>query len=99
MPLIVIVDDRATNRTIYSKLALTIGEGVKARAFGDPHLAQSAHADLGDAASGLDAAAAIDAGVDDDSAGRVMLDIDAQRLGVADQVLDQGRRQTVDARP
>jgi CheY-like chemotaxis protein len=36
MPLIVIVDDRATNRTIYSKLAMTIGEGVKARAFDDP---------------------------------------------------------------
>jgi CheY-like chemotaxis protein len=36
MPLIVIVDDRATNRTIYSKLALSIGEGVAVRAFDDP---------------------------------------------------------------
>ncbi len=36
MALIVIVDDRLTNRTIYSKLAQSIGEGVKVRAFGDP---------------------------------------------------------------
>ena len=36
MTLVVIVDDRATNRTIYSKLAQSIGEGVKVRAFGDP---------------------------------------------------------------
>jgi CheY-like chemotaxis protein len=35
MTLIVIVDDRATNRTIYSRLALTIGEGVTVRAFAD----------------------------------------------------------------
>ena len=35
MTLIVIVDDRATNRTIYTKLALTIGEGVTVRAFAD----------------------------------------------------------------
>jgi CheY-like chemotaxis protein len=36
MTLIVIVDDRVTNRTIYSRLALSIGEGVTVRAFGDP---------------------------------------------------------------
>jgi CheY-like chemotaxis protein len=36
MALIVIVDDLATNRAIYSKLAQSIGEGVKVRAFGDP---------------------------------------------------------------
>ncbi len=36
MSLIVIVDDRSTNRTIYSKLALSIGEGVKVRAFAEP---------------------------------------------------------------
>ena len=36
MSLIVIVDDRTTNRTIYSKLALSIGEGVKVRAFAEP---------------------------------------------------------------
>ena len=36
MALIVIVDDRVTNRTIYSKLAQSIGEGVSVRAFGDP---------------------------------------------------------------
>jgi CheY-like chemotaxis protein len=35
MTLIVIVDDRATNRTIYSRLALTIGEGVTVRAFAE----------------------------------------------------------------
>ena len=35
MALIVIVDDRSTNRTIYSKLAESIGEGVEVRAFGD----------------------------------------------------------------
>jgi CheY-like chemotaxis protein len=35
MTLIVIVDCRATNRTIYSRLALTIGEGVTVRAFAD----------------------------------------------------------------
>src|SRR5208283_352554 len=36
MTLIAIVDDRVTNRTIYSRLALSIGEGVTVRAFGDP---------------------------------------------------------------
>ncbi len=36
MALILIVDDRVTNRTIYSRLALSIGEGVTVRAFGDP---------------------------------------------------------------
>ena len=36
MSLIVIVDDQVTNRTIYSKLAETIGEGVEVRSFGDP---------------------------------------------------------------
>ncbi len=36
MTLIAIVDDRVTNRTIYSRLALSIGEGVAVRAFGDP---------------------------------------------------------------
>jgi CheY-like chemotaxis protein len=36
MSLIVIVDDRITNRTIYSRLAMSIGEGVKVQAFGDP---------------------------------------------------------------
>lgn len=36
MSLIVIVDDRTTNRTIYSRLALTIGENVKVRAFAEP---------------------------------------------------------------
>ncbi|WP_294541863.1 response regulator [uncultured Rhodoblastus sp.] len=36
MALIVIVDDRDTNRTIYSRLALSIGEGVRVHAFGDP---------------------------------------------------------------
>ena len=36
MSLIVIVDDRVTNRTIYSKLAETIGQNVEVRAFGDP---------------------------------------------------------------
>ncbi len=36
MALILIVDDRVTNRTIYSKLAQSIGEDVKVRAFGDP---------------------------------------------------------------
>jgi CheY-like chemotaxis protein len=36
MSLIVVVDDRDTNRTIYSRLALSIGEGVRVQAFGDP---------------------------------------------------------------
>lgn len=36
MCLVVIVDDRATNRAIYTQLARTIGQGVEVRAFGDP---------------------------------------------------------------
>jgi diguanylate cyclase (GGDEF)-like protein/PAS domain S-box-containing protein len=36
MPLIVILDDRATNRKIFSKLAASIGSGVKVCSFGDP---------------------------------------------------------------
>ncbi len=36
MSQIVIIDDRDTNRTIYSKLALSIGEGVNVQAFADP---------------------------------------------------------------
>jgi CheY-like chemotaxis protein len=34
--LIVIVDDRITNRNIFAKLATSIEEGVAVRAFGDP---------------------------------------------------------------
>ena len=36
MPLIVILDDRATNRKIFSKLAASIEFGVTVRSFGDP---------------------------------------------------------------
>jgi diguanylate cyclase (GGDEF)-like protein/PAS domain S-box-containing protein len=36
MPLIVILDDRATNRKIFSKLAASIESGVTVRSFGDP---------------------------------------------------------------
>lgn len=36
MPLIVILDDRATNRKIFSKLAASIESGVMVRSFGDP---------------------------------------------------------------
>ncbi len=36
MCLVVIVDDRATNRAIYSQLARSIGQDVEVRAFGDP---------------------------------------------------------------
>ena len=36
MSLIVIVDDRATNRTIYSQLAKSIGQNVAVKAFADP---------------------------------------------------------------
>jgi diguanylate cyclase (GGDEF)-like protein len=36
MPLIVILDDQVTNRSIFSKLAASIDEGVTVRAFGDP---------------------------------------------------------------
>ena len=39
MPLIVIVDDIATNRHIFSKLAASIDDGVEVRAFGDPKIA------------------------------------------------------------
>ena len=33
---VVIVDDRATNRAIFSQLAASVGPGVRVRAFGDP---------------------------------------------------------------
>ena len=36
MALIVVLDDRVTNRNIFSKLASTIEAGVSVRAFGDP---------------------------------------------------------------
>ena len=36
MPLIVILDDQVTNRSIFSKLAASIEEGVSVQAFGDP---------------------------------------------------------------
>ena len=36
MPLIVILDDRVTNRNIFSRLASSLDEGVTVRAFGDP---------------------------------------------------------------
>ena len=36
MPLIVVLDDRATNRKIFSKLAASIESGVTVRSFGDP---------------------------------------------------------------
>ena len=36
MSLIVILDDRVTNRNIFSRLALSVEEGVAVRAFGDP---------------------------------------------------------------
>src|SRR5665811_1778453 len=36
MPQIVILDDRATNRKIFSKLAASIDSGVTVRSFGDP---------------------------------------------------------------
>jgi CheY-like chemotaxis protein len=36
MCLVVIVDDRATNRAIYTQLARSIGQDVEVRAFGDP---------------------------------------------------------------
>ena len=36
MPSIVILDDRATNRKIFSKLATSIGSDVTVRSFGDP---------------------------------------------------------------
>jgi CheY-like chemotaxis protein len=41
MCLVVIVDDRATNRAIYTQLARTIDQGVEVRAFGDPEEALS----------------------------------------------------------
>src|SRR6266702_7797436 len=39
MSLIVVVDDRATNRAIYCKLALTIGQDIEVKDFGDPQKA------------------------------------------------------------
>jgi CheY-like chemotaxis protein len=39
MPLIVILDDRATNRQIFSRLAASIEDGVTVRAFADPQAA------------------------------------------------------------
>ena len=39
MPLIVILDDRATNRQIFSRLAASIEDGVTVRAFADPLVA------------------------------------------------------------
>ncbi|WP_029029412.1 EAL domain-containing response regulator [Salinarimonas rosea] len=36
MPLIIILDDRVTNRNIFSRLAASIAEGVEVEAFGDP---------------------------------------------------------------
>ena len=66
---------------------------------GDPHLAEPAHADLGDPAPGLDAAGTIDAGIDDGSARLAALDGDAQGLGIADQPFDQGDGQEIHARP
>jgi diguanylate cyclase (GGDEF)-like protein/PAS domain S-box-containing protein len=39
MPLIVILDDRATNRNIYTRLAATLEEGVTVAAFADPQMA------------------------------------------------------------
>src|ERR1700741_4577841 len=36
MPLIAVVDDRVTNRSILTKLATSLGEDVTVRAFGDP---------------------------------------------------------------
>ncbi|HXN44584.1 MAG TPA: response regulator, partial [Xanthobacteraceae bacterium] len=39
MSLIVILDDRATNRQIFSRLAASIEDGVTVRAFADPQAA------------------------------------------------------------
>ena len=39
MPLIVILDDRATNRQIFSRLAASIEDGATVRAFADPQVA------------------------------------------------------------
>ncbi len=39
MPLIAILDDRATNRNIYTRLAASLEEGVRVSAFADPVLA------------------------------------------------------------
>ena len=36
MSLIVIIDDRVTNRNVFSKLAASIEADVSVRAFGDP---------------------------------------------------------------
>jgi CheY-like chemotaxis protein len=37
MPLIVIIDDRITNRNIFSKLASSVDANVVVRAFGNPN--------------------------------------------------------------
>ena len=39
MPLIAVVDDRVTNRSILTKLATSLGEDITVRAFGDPKAA------------------------------------------------------------
>ena len=39
MPLIAVIDDRVTNRSILTKLATSLGEDVTVRAFGDPKAA------------------------------------------------------------
>lgn len=39
MPLIAVIDDRVTNRSILAKLATSLGEDVTVRAFGDPRTA------------------------------------------------------------
>jgi PAS domain S-box-containing protein len=39
MPLIAVIDDRVTNRSILTKLATSLGEDVTVRAFGDPRAA------------------------------------------------------------
>ena len=39
MPLIAVVDDRVTNRSILTKLATSLGEDITVRAFGDPKTA------------------------------------------------------------
>src|SRR4051812_28094932 len=39
MPLIAVIDDRLTNRSILAKLATSLGEDMTVRAFGDPKTA------------------------------------------------------------
>ena len=36
MPLVVILDDRVTNRNIFARLAASIEEGVEVETYGDP---------------------------------------------------------------